>query len=682
MNSNDTDPKSATDLLLNESGDPASAAPKRKRAPAKPKAADAAEAAETVEVAAEAAAAKPRAPRKAVVKATIELAEPASAEAASAPADAVDEAPKRRAPRKTAVAKPAADEATAPAEQAPLFSLAPQSPAPAAGETDESVVEASGGEGESSPAGEEGERGARGRNRRRGRKERGEQADGEARPPREAAAAAPEVVAAVGERFAEVLAGEFDAAADDEALEVPEASDAEAEADTKRVLAPEPDAPKLQKVLAQAGIGSRRDIEDMISEGKIEVNGEVAHIGQRISFGDRVHVNGKQIRVRISPPAPRILAYHKPTGEVVTFNDPEGRPTVFRHLPKLHQGKWQSVGRLDLNTEGLLLFTNSGELANQLMHPRFGVEREYAVRVLGTLTPEQKARLLEGVIVEGQQASFKNIEDGGGEGVNHWYRVVITEGRNREVRKLFDTVGLTVSRLIRIRYGTVVLPRGLKRGVWVELGEDDVRVIRRLAGGGREERSERGGERNERNERGQPQRNERAGDGKNRNQQKQNSNNRRADGRQAGVGPRPSRPERGPDRPPERDRFNEAPRNIDRSTDRPVERDNEDADDFIPRNINPLEQTFDRRFATGSKRISQGFGAGGSGQGGQNHGPGKGGNKGGGPREPDPMQTSVGYIGADAFVRRGGRGGGGGGRGGQGGGGGGRSGGGFGGRHR
>jgi len=680
MNSNDNDTPTDSDQPQIEAE---AAAPKRKRAPAKPKAeasaadvAPAAEGGETVPV-------KARAPRKTAAKKAEAVVEVEAAVVAAEVAPAEAEAPKRRAPRKTAAKAETVDEQPA---QAPLFTLAPE--APAAEVEAAPVGEASdGGEGSEGGEGAEfneaSERGGRNRNRRRGRKDRGDGAGEGAgeeraeRAPLESAPPAPELLAAVGERFAQVLAGEFDGA-DEEVVEAVEVEEGE----TKRVLAPEPDAPKLQKVLAQAGVGSRRDIEDMIAEGKIEVNGEVAHIGQRISFGDRVHVNGKQIRVRISPPAPRILAYHKPTGEVVTFNDPEGRPTVFRHLPKLHQGKWQSVGRLDLNTEGLLLFTNSGELANQLMHPRFGVEREYAVRVLGTLTPDQKARLLEGVIVEGQKASFKSIEDGGGEGVNHWYKVVITEGRNREVRKLFDTVGLTVSRLIRIRYGTVVLPRGLKRGVWIELGEDDVRVIRRLAGGGREERAprEERGERGDRPERAaRPERgNERGGD-KNRGN---NSNQRRSDGRQAGVGPRPSRPEPRAERPdrPERDRFNEAPRNIDRSTDRPQERD--DDDDFIPRNINPLEQTFDRRFATGSKRIPQGFGAGGSSQnqGGQG---GRGGNKGNGPREPDPMQTSVGYIGADAFVRRSGRGGGGGGRGGQGGGGGGgRSGGGYGGRNR
>ena len=172
-----------------------------------------------------------------------------------------------------------------------------------------------------------------------------------------------------------VLAGEFDV----------EPAAVEEAVPPKRVLQPEPEAPKLHKVLAQAGIGSRRDMEQMILEGRISVNGQPAHIGQRISFGDQVRVGGKVIKVRIAPPPARVLAYHKPVGEVVTHDDPQNRPTVFRSLPRLQQGKWQSVGRLDLNTEGLLLFTNSGELANQLMHPRFGLEREYAVRVLGQL---------------------------------------------------------------------------------------------------------------------------------------------------------------------------------------------------------------------------------------------------------------------------------------------------------
>ncbi|MDE2147566.1 MAG: rRNA pseudouridine synthase, partial [Burkholderiales bacterium] len=255
----------------------------------------------------------------------------------------------------------------------------------------------------------------------------------------------------------------------------------------RRVLAPDADAPKLHKVLAQAGVGSRRDLEQMIGAGRITVNGEPAHTGQRISFGDRIQLDGKPVRYRIAPPPARVLAYHKPAGEVVTHDDPQQRPTVFRRLPRLPQGKWQSVGRLDINTEGLLLFTNSGELANQLMHPRFGVEREYAVRSLGVLSEESRTRLLEGVEVDGQPCAFKSIVDGGGEGVNHWYRCVITEGRHREVRRLFEAVGHAVSRLIRIRYGSVVLPRGLKRGVWVDLDEADLRSLRRLASGPRAE---------------------------------------------------------------------------------------------------------------------------------------------------------------------------------------------------
>jgi 23S rRNA pseudouridine2605 synthase len=188
-------------------------------------------------------------------------------------------------------------------------------------------------------------------------------------------------------------------------------------------------------VLAQSGLGSRRDLEQMIVDGRVTVNGHPAHTGQRISFGDRVAIDGKPVKVRIGPLPARVLAYHKPAGEVVTHDDPQARPTVFRRLPRLPQGKWQSVGRLDINTEGLLLFTNSGDLANRLMHPRFGVEREYAVRVLGALAYESRERLLEGVEIDGQPAAFLRIEDGGGEGANHWYRVVISEGRNREVRQ-------------------------------------------------------------------------------------------------------------------------------------------------------------------------------------------------------------------------------------------------------
>ena len=274
-----------------------------------------------------------------------------------------------------------------------------------------------------------------------------------------------------GYQFADVVSGRFDA---DEASEAP--------AVHKRVLLPQAETPKLHKVLAQAGLGSRLEMEQLILEGRISVNNEPAHIGQRIQYGDQVKVNGKPLRVRIAPPPTRVIAYHKPVGEVVTHDDPQNRPTVFRKLPRLVQGKWQSVGRLDLNTEGLLLFTNSGALANQLMHPRFGLEREYAVRVLGALSEEEKQRLLEGVRLEDGMASFRSIEEGGGEGANCWYRVTIAEGRNREVRRIFEAVGHAVSRLIRIRYGAMVLPRGLRRGAWLELDSHEVRALMQAAG--------------------------------------------------------------------------------------------------------------------------------------------------------------------------------------------------------
>ena len=247
---------------------------------------------------------------------------------------------------------------------------------------------------------------------------------------------------------------------------------------TKRVLLPQPEQPKLHKVLAQAGLGSRLEMEQLIQEGRISVNGQPAHVGQRIQFGDKVKINGRPITVRIAPPPARVLAYHKPVGEVVTHDDPQNRPTVFRKLPRLQQGKWQSVGRLDLNTEGLLLFTNSGELANRLMHPHFGLEREYAVRVLGALSEEEKQRLLDGVPLEDGMAQFSSIkEEGLGEGANQWYRVTISEGRNREVRRMVESVGHAVSRLIRIRYGAMMLPRGLKRGAWMELGDKDIQAL-------------------------------------------------------------------------------------------------------------------------------------------------------------------------------------------------------------
>lgn len=279
----------------------------------------------------------------------------------------------------------------------------------------------------------------------------------------------------VGEQavdFDDVLSGRFD--------QEPEPIQA---SPSKRVLNPQAEQPKLHKVLAQAGLGSRAEMEQMILEGRISVNNQPAHVGQRIQFGDQVKINGKPIRVTLKTPPARVLAYHKPVGEVVTHDDPQNRPTVFRRLPRLTQGKWQSVGRLDLNTEGLLLFTNSGELANRLMHPRFGLEREYAVRVLGALTDVERQRLLDGVSLSDGPAQFKSIQaEGAGEGANQWYRVTIAEGRNREVRRMFEAVGHAVSRLIRIRYGAMLLPRGLRRGQWMELHERDIRSLGEVAG--------------------------------------------------------------------------------------------------------------------------------------------------------------------------------------------------------
>ncbi len=368
-------------------------------------------------------------------------------------------------------------------------------------------------------------------------------------------------------RFADVISGQYDA--DEERADV---------VPPKRVLAPQAETPKLHKVLAQAGLGSRLEMEQLITEGRISVNNEPAHIGQRVQFGDQVKVNGKPIKVRIDPPPARVIAYHKPVGEVVTTDDPQNRPTVFRKLPRLYQGKWQSVGRLDLNTEGLLLFTSSGELANKLMHPRFGLEREYAVRVLGALSNEEKQRLLDGVKLDDGMAQFGSIEDGGGEGSNCWYRVTISEGRNREVRRMMEAVGHAVSRLIRIRYGAMVLPRGLKRGAWMELDERDIRALVQAAGGDRAQES---GERGARPD-GEP---GAGGAGR-------NARNRRPGGR--GDGPRGSMAG-----------ARKAP----------------------PGGSSPNPGGDPRRRPRGDRQ--EGAGA-----------------------QPDPLKTSLGYIGADSFTRQ------------------------------
>ncbi len=230
---------------------------------------------------------------------------------------------------------------------------------------------------------------------------------------------------------------------------------------------------RLQKVLAQAGVASRREIEELVVAGRISVNGLPASLGQKIGPGDRVKLNGKLIPLRFTVRTPRVLIYHKPEGEIVSRDDPEGRPTVFERLPVLRKGRWLAVGRLDFNTSGLLLFTNDGDLANRLMHPRYELDREYAVRLLGELTEEQAKSLTEGIQLEDGPARFNTLHDEGGEGANHWYRVTLSEGRNREVRRMFEAVGLTVSRLMRVRYGPVELPARLKRGMWMEMAEAD-----------------------------------------------------------------------------------------------------------------------------------------------------------------------------------------------------------------
>lgn len=233
---------------------------------------------------------------------------------------------------------------------------------------------------------------------------------------------------------------------------------------------------KLHKVLADAGIGSRRDMEEMIIAGRVSVNGQPAHIGQRVLPSDQVRVNGKPLARKQPGRPPRVMLYHKPAGEIVSQDDPENRPTVFDRLPKVAGSRWVAVGRLDFNTEGLLIFSTSGELANRLMHPRYEVEREYAIRILGELDEDRKRKLLEGIELDDGVAKFSRLEEAGGEGANRWYRAVIAEGRNREVRRMFAAVGLEVSRLIRIRYGAIQLPRSLARGRYSELAAEWVQA--------------------------------------------------------------------------------------------------------------------------------------------------------------------------------------------------------------
>ena len=234
---------------------------------------------------------------------------------------------------------------------------------------------------------------------------------------------------------------------------------------------------RLQKLLAQSGLGGRREMETWIAEGRVQVNGQPATLGQRVLPGDRVKVNGRLVNLHGATRAPQVLLYHKPEGEIVSRSDPAGRPNVFTNLPRIRGGKWIAVGRLDFNTSGLLLFTSSGALANALMHPRHEMIREYAVRVLGPLDDEAKDQLKKGVELEDGPAALASIEDAGGEGANQWYRVTIFEGRNREVRRLFEAVGRTVSRLIRVRYGPFYLPPRLKRGQHLQVDDKDVEKL-------------------------------------------------------------------------------------------------------------------------------------------------------------------------------------------------------------
>ncbi|MYN47118.1 pseudouridine synthase [Pseudoduganella sp. FT93W] len=413
----------------------------------------------------------------------------------------------------------------------------------------------------------------------------------------------------------------------------------------RRDLTADDDAPKLHKVLAEAGLGSRRDMEELIVAGRVSVNGEPAHIGQRILPTDAVRLNGKLIQRRVSKKPPRVLIYHKPAGEIVSMDDPEGRPSVFDRLPTMKAGKWLAVGRLDFNTEGLLLFTTSGDLANRLMHPRYSIDREYAVRTLGVLEEGMRQKLLAGVELEDGLAQFSKIADGGGEGINKWYRVIIGEGRNREVRRMFEAIGLTVSRLIRTRYGAMTLPSSLKRGRWEELEENAVRAM--MSAYGVEKK---------------------AADGA-----------AAPAGQRGGKGPQQAKPaqNKGPEKRPQRGRG--------------AERDDldDDYDDEDEHNFNraDLSNANALPFAKPARSGGRGGNGGGNGNGrggqssgrpggrpqgigayaggrplgeapapraqGQGRGQGQGGGKGGkggnkGPRQPDPLQTTFGFASAGA----------------------------------
>ena len=240
---------------------------------------------------------------------------------------------------------------------------------------------------------------------------------------------------------------------------------------------------RIQKVLAQEGLGSRREIEGWIKQGRISINGEVASLGDRIKRDDNIKIDGRIIHLlKNARQKTRVIAYHKPAGEVCSRKDEKGRKTVFDHLPSLNKGRWINVGRLDINTLGLLLFTNDGELAHRLMHPSTGIDREYAVRVIGQVNQDKINRMLNGVELEDGPARFTDIVDSGGKGVNHWYHVALMEGRNREVRRLWESQGIKVSRLIRVRFGPVILSPRSKPGSFIELKQKEIIELMKWTG--------------------------------------------------------------------------------------------------------------------------------------------------------------------------------------------------------
>ena len=244
---------------------------------------------------------------------------------------------------------------------------------------------------------------------------------------------------------------------------------------------PEP-TQRLHKLMALAGLGSRRDMEELIASGRVTINGETAKVGAGVTQYDVVRLDSRPLKLPFEAELPQVLIYHKPEGEIVSQDDPEGRASVFDKLPRIKQGKWIAIGRLDMNTSGLLIFTNSGELANRFMHPRYEVEREYAVRIFGELTEGQLLQLTQGIELEDGPAAFDSISPQGGEGANHWYQVVIKEGRNREVRRLFEAFQLPVSRLMRVRFGPVNLPPRVKRGTMLKLEQKQVVDLLEWAG--------------------------------------------------------------------------------------------------------------------------------------------------------------------------------------------------------